>query len=168
MSGAGITRVAYLDDSQCMPALDLCRGGPRDTVASHLSKKGYGATYRSLRFRVVEGGTTSEGAVASGYVLRSFDCQGALAEDDSSRRQQLAGGLSRHSCRFAFRGGLRRCNAPLACIRGKDPLHVARYTLSNFRLRRGSASRFLCTVLSFRATRSRGCPRRNPSGSRKG
>ena len=166
MSGAGITRVAYLDDSQCMPALDLCRGGPRDTVASHLSKKGYGATYRSLRFRVVEGGTTSEGAVASGYVLRSFDCQGALAEDDSSRRQQLAGGLSRHSCRFAFRGGLRRCNAPLACIRGKDPL--ARYTLSNFRLRRGSASRFLCTVLSFRATRSRGCPRRNPSGSRKG
>ena len=78
VSGAGITRVAYLDDSQRMPALDLCRGGPRDTVASHLSKKCYGATYRSLRFRVVEGGTTSEGAVASGYVLRSSDCVGHL------------------------------------------------------------------------------------------
>ena len=149
-----------------MPALDLCRGGPRDTVASHLSKKGYGATYRSLHFRVIEGGTSGEGAVASGYVLRSFDLQGALAEDDSSRRQQLAGGLSRHSCRFAFRGGLRRCAAPLACIRGKDPL--ARYTFSNFRLRRGSASRFLCTVLSFRARRLRSRRHRKPSRSRKG
>ena len=166
MSGAGITRVAYLYDSQCMPALDLCRGGPRDTVESHLSKKGYGATYRSLRFRVVEGGTSGEGAVASGYVLRSFDCQGALAEDDSSRRQQLAGGLSRHSCRFAFRGGLRRCAAPLACIRGKDPL--ARYTFSNFRRRRGSASRFLCTVLSCRARRLRSRRHRKPSETRKG
>ena len=120
------------------PALSCCRGG-------HLS---------------------GEGAVASGYVLRSFDLQGALAEDDSSRRQQLAGCLSRHSCRFAFRGGLRRCAAPLACIRGKDLL--ARYILSNFRLRRGSASRFLCTVLSFRARRLRSRRHRKPSKTRKG
>ena len=149
-----------------MPYAEFCRSGPRHCDSCHLERNAYGSLMSRLRFRRVDGDDSGEGATSFICVWRSFNCQMALDGDTSPRRQQSICGLSRHFCRCAFREGLRRCAATIADIRGQNPL--ARYTFSNFRRRRGSASRFLCTVISFRARRLRSRRHRKPSGSRKG